>query len=104
MTLIDNFVVVFCGVKDLNGRAQAEVTIREALRELDLWGAAATFNLTEYTDSSKRALTLIKDWKDVVNQVNAQQKHKHGLCHYQNVIEFILLTLKLLGLQFREQM
>lgn len=58
-----------CGVQDLNGRAQAEVTIREALRELDLWGASATFNLTAYTDSSRRTLTLIKDWKDVVNQV-----------------------------------
>ncbi|XP_068612804.1 cytoplasmic dynein 2 heavy chain 1 isoform X2 [Brachionichthys hirsutus] len=56
-------------LKDLNSRAQAEVTIREALRELDLWGAAATFNLTEYTDSSRRTITLIKDWKDIVNQV-----------------------------------
>ncbi|KAF7666054.1 hypothetical protein LDENG_00118150 [Lucifuga dentata] len=56
-------------LKDLNSRAQAEVTIREALRELDLWGAAATFNLTEYTDSSSRTLALIKDWKDIVNQV-----------------------------------
>ncbi|KAF0030538.1 hypothetical protein F2P81_017269 [Scophthalmus maximus] len=56
-------------LKDLNSRAQAEVTIREALRELDLWGAAATFNLTEYTESSGRTLTLIKDWKDIVNQV-----------------------------------
>lgn len=59
-------------IKDLNSRAQAEVTIREALRELDLWGAAATFNLTEYTDSSKRTLTLIKDWKDIVNQVQTR--------------------------------
>ncbi|KAF3692878.1 Cytoplasmic dynein 2 heavy chain 1 [Channa argus] len=56
-------------LKDLNSRAQAEVTIREALRELDLWGAAATFNLTEYTDNSGRTLTLIKDWKDIVSQV-----------------------------------
>ncbi|KAM4566457.1 cytoplasmic dynein 2 heavy chain 1 isoform 3-T3 [Odontesthes bonariensis] len=56
-------------LKDLNSRAQAEVTIREALRELDLWGAAATFTLTEYTDSSGRTLNLIKDWKDIVNQV-----------------------------------
>ncbi|XP_013869519.1 cytoplasmic dynein 2 heavy chain 1 [Austrofundulus limnaeus] len=56
-------------LKDLNSRAQAEVTIREALRELDLWGAAATFTLTEYTDNSGRTLTLIKDWKDIVNQV-----------------------------------
>ncbi|XP_058489723.1 dynein cytoplasmic 2 heavy chain 1 isoform X2 [Solea solea] len=56
-------------LKDLNSRAQAEVTIREALRELDLWGAAATFSLTEYTNSSGHSLTLIKDWKDIVNQV-----------------------------------
>ncbi|XP_028320044.1 cytoplasmic dynein 2 heavy chain 1 isoform X2 [Gouania willdenowi] len=56
-------------LKDLNSRAQAEVTIREALRELDLWGAAATFTLTEYKDSSMRTLNLIKDWKDIVNQV-----------------------------------
>lgn len=59
-------------IQDLNSRAQAEVTIREALRELDLWGAAATFNFTEYTDSSKRNLTLIKDWKDIVNQVHTR--------------------------------
>ncbi|XP_038123892.1 cytoplasmic dynein 2 heavy chain 1 [Cyprinodon tularosa] len=56
-------------LKDLNSRAQAEVSIREALRELDLWGAAAIFTLTEYTDSSGRMLSLIKDWKDIVNQV-----------------------------------
>ncbi|KAM9317805.1 cytoplasmic dynein 2 heavy chain 1 [Pholidichthys leucotaenia] len=56
-------------LKDLNSRAQAEVTIREALRELDLWGAATIFTLTEYTDSNGRPFTLIKDWKDIVNQV-----------------------------------
>ncbi|XP_055023019.1 cytoplasmic dynein 2 heavy chain 1 [Boleophthalmus pectinirostris] len=56
-------------LKDLNSRAQAEVTIREALRELDVWGASATFTLTEYTDSNGRSLSLIKDWKDIVNQV-----------------------------------
>ncbi|KAM4743047.1 cytoplasmic dynein 2 heavy chain 1 isoform 3-T4 [Anableps anableps] len=56
-------------LKDLNSRAQAEVSIREALRELDLWGAAAIFTLTEYTDSSGRTLSLIKDWKDIVSQV-----------------------------------
>uniref|UniRef100_A0A3B4BEW0 Dynein cytoplasmic 2 heavy chain 1 n=1 Tax=Periophthalmus magnuspinnatus TaxID=409849 RepID=A0A3B4BEW0_9GOBI len=56
-------------LQDLNSRAQAEVTIREALRELDVWGASATFTLTEYTDSNSRSLSLIKDWKDIVNQV-----------------------------------
>ena len=33
-------------------RAQGEVTIREALRELDLWGAGAVFALTDYEDSN----------------------------------------------------
>lgn len=61
--------VFFVLPQDLNSRAQAEVSIREALRELDLWGAAAIFTLTEYTDSSGRTLSLIKDWKDIVNQV-----------------------------------
>ncbi|KAJ8280434.1 hypothetical protein GJAV_G00054510 [Gymnothorax javanicus] len=56
-------------LKDLNSRAQAEVSIREALRELDLWGVGAGFTLTDYTDSQSRTLKLIKDWKDMVNQV-----------------------------------
>ena len=56
-------------MQELNQRAQGEVTIREALRELDLWGAGATFTLTEYEDSHKHKLMLIKDWKDLVNQV-----------------------------------
>ena len=45
------------------------MTIREALRELDLWGAGAVFALTDYEDSNKRTLQLIKDWKDLVNSV-----------------------------------
>ncbi|KAL2095874.1 hypothetical protein ACEWY4_008022 [Coilia grayii] len=56
-------------LKDLNSRAQAEVTIREALRELDLWGAGASFTLTDYVDSCGGTIKLIKDWKDMVNQV-----------------------------------
>ena len=49
-------------------RAQGEVTIREALRELDLWGAAAVFALTDYEDSQKRQIQIIKDWKEIINQ------------------------------------
>ncbi|XP_018422828.1 PREDICTED: cytoplasmic dynein 2 heavy chain 1 [Nanorana parkeri] len=56
-------------LKDLNSRAQGEITIREALRELDIWGAGAVFTLTDYEDSHKRMIKLIKDWKDIVNQV-----------------------------------
>ncbi|XP_074649972.1 cytoplasmic dynein 2 heavy chain 1-like [Tubulanus polymorphus] len=60
-------------LKELNQRAQGEVTIREAVRELEMWGSAAVFSLTEYEDSNKHAMTLIKDWKDLVNQVGDNQ-------------------------------
>ncbi|XP_069664408.1 cytoplasmic dynein 2 heavy chain 1 isoform X2 [Haliaeetus albicilla] len=56
-------------LKDLNCRAQGEVTIREALRELELWGVGAVFTLTDYEDSQGKTIKLIKDWKDIVNQV-----------------------------------
>ncbi|XP_013915709.1 PREDICTED: cytoplasmic dynein 2 heavy chain 1 [Thamnophis sirtalis] len=56
-------------LKDLNSRAHGEVTIREALRELELWGVGAVFTLTDYEDSQNRMIKLIKDWKDIVNQV-----------------------------------
>ncbi|XP_040514464.1 cytoplasmic dynein 2 heavy chain 1 isoform X1 [Gallus gallus] len=56
-------------LKDLNCRAQGEVTIREALRELELWGVGAVFTLTDYEDSQGKTVMLIKDWKDIVNQV-----------------------------------
>ncbi|KAJ8297986.1 LOW QUALITY PROTEIN: hypothetical protein KUTeg_024517 [Tegillarca granosa] len=54
-------------------RAQGEVTIREAIRELDLWGAGAVFTLTDYEDSNRNSIMLIKDWKDLVNQVGDNQ-------------------------------
>ncbi|NXI65822.1 DYHC2 protein, partial [Anseranas semipalmata] len=56
-------------LKDLNCRAQGEVTVREALRELELWGVGAVFTLTDYEDSQGKTIRLIKDWKDIVNQV-----------------------------------
>ena len=65
----DAIVINATALKELNQRAQGEVTIREALRELDLWGAGAIFQLTDYEDSNKSTLRLIKDWKDLVNQV-----------------------------------
>ena len=45
------------------------MSIREALRELELWGAGAVFSLTSYVDSNNKELSIIKDWKDLVNQV-----------------------------------
>ena len=56
-------------LKELYSRAQGEVSIREALRELELWGASTEFTLTDYEDSQERKMVIIKEWKEVVNQV-----------------------------------
>ncbi|MGH0159576.1 UNVERIFIED_CONTAM: hypothetical protein FKN15_075087 [Acipenser sinensis] len=69
LRVADTIVAKATELKDLNIRAQAEVTIREALRELDLWGVGAVFTLTDYEDSQNKTIKLIKDWKDIVNQV-----------------------------------
>ncbi|KAJ8027756.1 Cytoplasmic dynein 2 heavy chain 1 [Holothuria leucospilota] len=60
-------------LKELFNRAKGEVSIREALRELDVWGVGAVFSLTEYSDSQDRQIMLIKDWKDLVTQVGDNQ-------------------------------
>ncbi|CAF1013145.1 unnamed protein product, partial [Didymodactylos carnosus] len=60
-------------VKDLNARAQAEHTIREALHELDVWGTSAQFSLTDYQDTRQQKLQIIKDWKDLFTQIGDNQ-------------------------------
>lgn len=50
------------------------MTIRDALRELDLWGAGAVFNLTPYSDTNNKEMQLIKDWREVFNQVQLFKK------------------------------
>ncbi|XP_071483964.1 LOW QUALITY PROTEIN: cytoplasmic dynein 2 heavy chain 1-like [Diadema antillarum] len=69
----DQIVANASGLKDLYNRAKGEVSIREALRELDVWGVGACFSLTEYSDSKNNQLMLIKDWKDLVTQVGDNQ-------------------------------
>ena len=51
------------------------MAIREALRELDLWGASATFQLTD-PDEENKHITLIKEWKEIVNQVSNWDRFK----------------------------
>jgi dynein heavy chain 2 len=60
-------------LKDLNTRAQAEHTIREALRELENWGAGAQFSLTDYIDTKQQKIQVIKDWKDLFTQIGDNQ-------------------------------
>ena len=60
-------------IKELNQRAQSEHSIREALRELELWSAGAQFTLTEFQDSKSTKVPIIKDWKDLFSQVGDNQ-------------------------------
>ena len=60
-------------LKDLNIRAQAEHTIREALKELENWGAGAQFSLIDYIDTKQQRIQIIKDWKDLFTQIGDNQ-------------------------------
>ena len=53
----------------LSARAQGEVTIREAVEELKVWGENAKFSLLEYD----KHLSIIKDWKDLFTALSDQQ-------------------------------
>lgn len=57
----------------MNVRAQAEHTIREALKELENWGASAQFALTDYIDTKQQRMQIIKDWKDLFTQIGDNQ-------------------------------
>ncbi|VDP10849.1 unnamed protein product [Soboliphyme baturini] len=56
-------------IKELNSKAQGEVTIRDAFKELDNWAAMATFELTEYHSADIEKVRLVKDWKTSLNQI-----------------------------------
>ena len=72
-------------LQELNSRAQGEVSIRDALREMELWGAGAVFSLTTYSDTNGNDVSLIKDWRDLFNQV----------CFYYPMLTSKLIQLKL---------
>ena len=60
-------------IKDLQARATAELTIREALQELTGWAIEAEFKVIEHLDASGRRVALIKEWKDVQTAVGDHQ-------------------------------
>ena len=59
--------------KDLQARAVAEMTIREAFDELVKWGIEASFTLIEHKDCQGKTVPLIKEWKEVLTQVGDHQ-------------------------------
>ena len=59
-------------LRDLEARAKGQLTIKDALGELESWGLTRQFELTEY-NSMGRVTTLIKEWKDVMTEVSDHQ-------------------------------
>ncbi|KAL3106806.1 hypothetical protein niasHT_016161 [Heterodera trifolii] len=60
-------------LKEMNARAHGEVSIREAIQELEMWAAQAEFALVDYRHSDGTALKVVKEWKTVLNQVRDNQ-------------------------------
>jgi dynein heavy chain 2 len=88
-------------IKELNLRAQSEHSIREALRELELWSAGAQFVLTEFQDSKSTKVPIIKDWKDLFSQVGDNQALLSSLKdspYYKNFEDKIVVWEQKLGL------
>lgn len=54
-------------------QASSEQIIRAALTELDQWGATATFKTSTHTDTKSGALTLIRDFQEVLNKIGDHQ-------------------------------
>jgi dynein heavy chain 2 len=75
---------------ELNGRADGEVAIREAIQELDMWGASAVFSLLDYVDANQEVVKLIKEWKETLTQVGDNQSLLQSLKdspYYKNFID-----------------
>ncbi|KAJ3309792.1 Cytoplasmic dynein 2 heavy chain 1 [Boothiomyces sp. JEL0838] len=54
---------------ELNSRANGEISIREALQELDIWGASSVFSLLPHMEN----VSLIKEWKETLTQIGDNQ-------------------------------
>ena len=56
-------------IRELNQRAQGEISIREALSELEIWGYSTTFCFSTYNTCDKVEIKIIKDWKSLVTEI-----------------------------------
>ncbi|KAI8896032.1 dynein heavy chain and region D6 of dynein motor-domain-containing protein [Globomyces pollinis-pini] len=75
---------------DLNNRANGEVSIREAIQELDVWGASASFSLVSYQDAKGENIQIIKEWKETLTQVGDNQSLLQSLKdspYYKNFVD-----------------
>lgn len=55
--------------QELNARATGEISVRNALNELDAWEIDAKFQLAEHKDSKDQSVSIVQDFKPVLNKV-----------------------------------
>ncbi|KAK3283536.1 hypothetical protein CYMTET_8768 [Cymbomonas tetramitiformis] len=60
-------------IKHLHSQAQGEVTLREALHQLKVWGLERSFTLVSHESSGKHPVVLIKEWKEIMTEVGDHQ-------------------------------
>ena len=56
-------------VQELHSRAQGELSIREALKELEIWGSKAAFAFSSFEDSQHHSVQIIRGWSDIIQEV-----------------------------------
>lgn len=60
-------------IQQLVKQASSELIVRQALSELEQWGAVASFKMLDVTDSKGQRVTVIRDYQDVVNKIGDHQ-------------------------------
>jgi dynein heavy chain 2 len=60
-------------IKELSSRAQGEVTIRQAIEELDVWCQTTLFDLTSYKQIGGEPIKLITEWNELMTKVGDNQ-------------------------------
>lgn len=58
-------------LKELNTKAAGEITIRQALSELEMWEFETYFSKLNYIDSKGQSIQIIGDFKTIFNSVMA---------------------------------
>ncbi|KAL3266579.1 hypothetical protein HHI36_010743 [Cryptolaemus montrouzieri] len=57
----------------ISKKAASEIVVRQALSELDSWEVQAKFVLTEQKDSLGKNITIIKDFRELLNRIGEHQ-------------------------------
>ena len=64
---------------ELNNKAAGEVVIKDALDELDIWEIETKFTFVKHETSLGDNISLIKDWKEILNSVGDNQVHLQSI-------------------------